>query len=133
VPGPQADRFAPVALDTFHRVRYTVSRRSDRMGCRLDGPALAARGGHDVASAGVAAGGVQVPADGLPIVLMADRQATGGYATIAVVASVDLARLAQAAPGSTVSFARTTVEEAVAAARRREDFLSTIEGREHGS
>jgi antagonist of KipI len=127
VPGPQAERFAGRMLDTFFSARYTVSRRADRMGCRLEGPALVAEGSHDIHSAGVVAGGVQVPGDGAPIVLLADRQATGGYALIAVVASADLAPLAQLAPGSTLSFSRATVDEALAAARRREEFLATIE------
>lgn len=127
VPGPQADRFAGHALDTFFSARYTVSRRADRMGCRLEGPGLAAQGGHDILSAGVVAGGVQVPGDGAPIVLLADRQATGGYALIAVVASADLAPLAQLAPGSTLTFSRVTVDEALAAVRQREEFLATIE------
>jgi len=131
VPGPQADRFEGDALDTFFSARYTVSRRADRMGCRLEGPGLAAEGGHDILSAGVVAGGVQVPGDGTPIVLLADRQATGGYALIAVVASADLAPLAQLAPGSTLSFSRATVDEALAAARQREEFLATIEAGAH--
>ena len=127
VPGPQADRFEGPALDTFFSARYTVSRRADRMGYRLEGPGLAAEGGHDILSAGVVPGGVQVPGDGVPIVLLADRQATGGYALIAVVASADLAQLAQLAPGSTLSFSRATVDEALTAARQREAFLATIE------
>jgi antagonist of KipI len=113
LPGPQADRFEGRALDTFFSARYTVSRRSDRMGCRLEGPALAARGSHDILSAGVAAGSIQVPADGSPIVLLADRQATGGYAVIAAVVSADLAALAPPAG----LFSRATVDEAEAAAR----------------
>jgi antagonist of KipI len=127
LPGPQADRFEGRALDTFFAARYTVTRRADRMGCRLAGPALEARGGHDILSAGVTAGSVQVPGDGAPIVLLADRQATGGYAVIAAVVSVDLAALAQLPPGSSVTFSRTTVDEAEAAARQREEFLATIE------
>ncbi len=125
--GPQADRFEERALDTFFSARYTVTRRADRMGCRLAGPALAARGGHDILSAGVAAGSVQVPADGAPIVLLADRQATGGYAVIAAVVSADLAMLAQLPPGSSVSFSRATLDEAEAAARQRDGFLAIIE------
>jgi antagonist of KipI len=127
LPGPQADRFEGLALDTFFSARYTVSRHADRMGCRLEGPGLSAEGGHDILSAGVVAGSVQVPGDGAPIVLLADRQATGGYAVIAAVVSADLATLAQLPPGSSVSFSRATVDEAVAAARQREDFLATIE------
>jgi antagonist of KipI len=127
VPGPQADRFEGHALDTFFSARYTVSRHADRMGCRLEGPGLSAEGGHDILSAGVVAGSVQVPGDGAPIVLLADRQATGGYAVIAAIVSADLAVLAQLPPGSSVTFARATVDEAVAVARQREDFLATIE------
>ena len=120
VPGPQEDAFTIAGVDAFYGGEYTVTDRSDRQGVRLDGPQVeAVDGRYDIVSDAVVFGSVQVPGDGKPIVLLADRQTTGGYAKIGVVASVDLPALAQAAPGSTVSFTRTTVDEAQADARER--------------
>jgi antagonist of KipI len=76
------------------------------MGFRLDGPALARAESDEVLSGPTCLGTVQVPANGVPIVLMADHQTTGGYPRIAEIASADVPRLAQLAPGGTVHFAR---------------------------
>lgn len=119
IPGPQEDAFEPGALDTFFSTDYGVSPRSDRAGVRLDGEALALAGAADLDPEGVVTGAVQVPADGLPIVLGPDRPATGGYVKIATVIAADLPLLAQARPGDTLRFALTTVEEARAAWRER--------------
>jgi antagonist of KipI len=102
--GPQDDAFTPDGLAVFLSAAYTVSSRSDRMGCRLEGPPVAHRAGADIVSDGVAWGAVQVPGDGRPIVLLADRQTTGGYAKIATVVGVDLGLLAQVLPGDAVRF-----------------------------
>jgi allophanate hydrolase subunit 2 len=98
-PGLQHD---PVALEALLSGRFVVGSR-DRTGARLAGPPIhLAR--HDVRSQGVPWGAVQVPADGQPIVLLADRGRTGGYAVPAVVDPRDLWQLAQARPGSEVWF-----------------------------
>jgi allophanate hydrolase len=78
----------------------------------LDGPAIHAFGGHDIVSDGTVAGSIQVPSSGRLIVLMAERQTTGGYPKIATVASVDLPRLAQTATGSTIRFKSISQDEA---------------------
>lgn len=113
VPGPQVDRFAPDALEA----EFRVTPRCDRMAYRLQGPPVVARGGHDIVSDGIAAGAIQVPGDGMPFVLMADRQPTGGYAKPGTVIRADLPRLAQLRPGAVVRFAAVDVETAVAALR----------------
>lgn len=113
--GPQADRFTDEAIATFLAAPYRLTPESDRMGARLDGPRLAHRAGADIVSDGTTAGSVQVPESGLPIVLLADRQTTGGYAKIATVISTDLPKLGQLAPGGTVRFARVDLAEAHAA------------------
>ncbi len=102
--GPQDDAFTPGGLSVFLSAPYTVSSQADRMGCRLEGPTVAHRAGADVVSDGIAWGAVQVPGDGRPIVLLADRQTTGGYAKIATVVGVDLGLLAQVLPGDAVRF-----------------------------
>lgn len=104
VPGPQADMFTEQGLATFYGTEYVVSPQCDRMGYRLDGAPLESVSGTDIVSDGIAFGSVQVTNAGLPIVLMADRQTTGGYAKIATVISEDLWQLAQCMPGCKVKF-----------------------------
>jgi antagonist of KipI len=88
--GPQQDCFAPEALETLSRGAFTLTAQADRMGYRLSGPPLIHAGSPDIISDATPLGAVQVPADQQPILLMADRQTTGGYPKIAVVISVDL-------------------------------------------
>ena len=96
------------------------------MGYRLDGPGLALREPLEMISEAVAFGTVQVPPDGNPIVLMADRQTTGGYPKIADVASVDLPLIAQTVPGDTVRFERISLDEAQALYLDRERAFARI-------
>ena len=117
VPGPQDDHFSPQSLAAFCAATYSVSPHSDRMGYRLSGPPVLSLLGHDIVSDGIALGAIQVPGDGLPIVLMADRQPTGGYPKIGCVIRADLPRLAQTRPGQSVHFSAVTVEDAVTALR----------------
>jgi len=98
--GPRDDWFAePTAL---FRDAYTVSPLSNRVGARLAGPALARGRAGELPSEGVVLGAVQVPADGRPLVFLADHPTTGGYPVIGVVD--DVTPLAQARPGTTVRF-----------------------------
>jgi KipI family sensor histidine kinase inhibitor len=126
VRGPQADRFGPEAWRTFRESAYRLTAESDRMGLRLAGPAIGRNDDKELVSQGVAAGTVQVPPDGLPIVLMADRQTIGGYPQIATVVTVDLPKLAQRRPGEEVRFELVTVAEARALAVARERELARL-------
>jgi biotin-dependent carboxylase-like uncharacterized protein len=111
--GPQDDYFTAEGVATFLGAEYRVGSLSDRMGYRLQGPPILHRGATGIISDGVPLGAVQVPADGQPIVMMADRQTTGGYPKIATVISADVPLLAQCMPGqSTVRFKVVSVEEA---------------------
>jgi biotin-dependent carboxylase-like uncharacterized protein len=110
--GPQDDRFAPAGIATFLGSAYTLLPQSDRMGVRLTGNRIEHLRGHDIVSDGIAPGSVQVPGDGQPIVLMVDRQSTGGYTKIATACSFDLGRIAQLRPGQSLRFQAVTVEEA---------------------
>ena len=112
IPGPQDDHFTEEGLKTFFREVYTVSAQSDRMGCRLEGPAIAHKNGADIISDGIAFGAVQVPSSGSPIIMAADRQTTGGYTKIATVISADFRFLGQLRAGDKVHFVPVTVEEA---------------------
>ncbi len=103
--GPQHDRFTEKGTQTFLSSEYRVTVQADRMGCRLEGPPIEHRAGADTVSDGIPPGAVQVPADGLPIIMLADRQTTGGYTKIATVITVDLPKLAQAQMEDRVRFA----------------------------
>ncbi len=113
--GPHLDHFPPPAVEVFLSTSFTVAPVSDRMGYRLLGPAIVRNEPADVLSCGMPLGGVQVPPDGQPIVLMSDHQTTGGYPLIATVARADLPILAQLAPGDSVRFRAVSPEEARAA------------------
>ena len=112
IPGPQDDCFTEAGTETFYAGTYKVTDKSDRMGCRLDGPVIAHAKAADIVSDGIAYGAVQVPKEGKPIIMMADRQSTGGYTKIANVITVDMPKLAQAQPGTKVHFQAVGVEEA---------------------
>lgn len=120
IPGPQADYFSSQGIDTFYTSSYTVTNQTDRMGMRLKGPKINHLDGFNIPSDGIVTGAVQVPGDGLPIILLADRQTTGGYPKIACVASVDLPKLAQLAPGALVRFKAVSLKESERLRRERE-------------
>jgi len=112
VMGPQDEKFTKEGKETFLNNEYLITSDFDRMGCRLEGPFVAAKEGADIISDGIAFGAVQVPSHGKPIILLADRQTTGGYAKIATVASVDIPKLVQLKTDNKVRFQAITVEEA---------------------
>jgi len=124
IPGPQDALFTREALELFFSARFTLSTKSNRMGYRLEGPALAHGPGTDILSDATPVGSVQVPKSGQPILLMADRQTTGGYPKIATVIAADLPVAGQLAPGDWVSFAPCTRREAVDALQRLEQRLA---------
>jgi biotin-dependent carboxylase-like uncharacterized protein len=110
--GPQADRFTPEGIAAFLGAPYEVTPQADRMGYRLKGPPIAHARGHDIVSDGIPLGGIQVPGEAQPIVLLVDRQTTGGYTKIATVIGVDIARIGQTRPGQRVRFRRVELAEA---------------------
>lgn len=127
LPGPQADYFAPDAFEVLQRVRFVVSPHSDRVGYRLTGDAPVRRvGDTEMISDATFLGGVQVPPSGEPILLMADRQTTGGYPQLAIVISADLPLAAQLAPGDWVEFQVCTRAEAVSALIAQEGKLLAV-------
>ncbi|MCD8015815.1 MAG: biotin-dependent carboxyltransferase family protein [Lachnospiraceae bacterium] len=110
--GPQEDAFTEQGLETFYSRCFTVSQESDRMGCRLTGTPIESQSGTDIVSDAIVFGSIQITPAGQPIILLADRQTTGGYAKIATVCTADLWKLAQARPGNTIHFQKISVEEA---------------------
>jgi KipI family sensor histidine kinase inhibitor len=131
--GPQDEYFDDAALDMLQRTRFTVSPQSDRMGYRLRAPDSARRillsrnavQGSMISDA-TFTGGVQVPPSGEPILLMADRQTTGGYPQIAVVITADLPMAGQLLPGDWIEFEFCTRDEAIAALRDQDEALRAI-------
>jgi antagonist of KipI len=124
VPAVHRDRFTDDAWGLLLHARFTVSPQSNRMGYRLDGPILTHVRGADILSEGMPIGAIQVPASGQPILLLAERATTGGYATIANVIAADLPVAGQLAPGDWIQFDLVTHAEAMAALRARERQLA---------
>jgi antagonist of KipI len=110
--GPHLEKFSMGTIEQFLSSEYMISAQSNRMGYRMNGPKLSHIGDADIISDAIPLGGIQVPANGQPIILMAERQTTGGYARIATVISVDIPALAQAQPGSVIRFKNVSIEEA---------------------
>ncbi len=110
--GPQHKYFSKEALAVLLGAEFRVSKDTDRMGMRLDGPLLRHRRGWDIVSDAIATGSIQVPGSGQPIVLLADHQTTGGYPKIATVISADLPRLGRCRPGDPLRFVSVELEAA---------------------
>jgi antagonist of KipI len=125
--GPQDDQFPEDGRRAFVTGIFGVSPDSDRTGIRLKGPAIPHRPGlsESIISEGVIAGAVQVPGDGLPIIILGETT-TGGYRKIATVISADLPLLGQIMPGSEVAFSAVTLDEAVQALRESEEKIEAL-------
>ncbi len=129
IAGPQTDYFSQRGIETFFTSEYVVCAGSDRMGMRLAGPAIDHTRGFNITSDGIAPGSIQVPGNGQPIVLLADRQTTGGYPKIATVISADLPALSRLPIGAKIAFEPVTLEIAEAARRALLADLAGLPGR----
>ncbi len=123
IAGPHDDALSPDAFARFLNTACLVTPQSDRMGMRLQAPALRLRP-REILTTPVPEGGIQVTPSGELIVLLAEHQTTGGYPVIATVISADVPLLAQARPGDTVHFRAVTPAEAGRARRRLSDWVS---------
>lgn len=111
--GPQDDYFTEVGIATFlSKEGYSITAESDRMGVRLDGKAIEHKQTADIISDGAVIGSIQVPANGMPIILMADRQTTGGYTKIGTVIKQDICKISQMGTNYKLFFEELTVQEA---------------------
>jgi biotin-dependent carboxylase-like uncharacterized protein len=119
IEGPHREMFDGAAFAALYESRYLVTPSSNRMGYRLEGPVLRHRGPADILSDATPIGSLQVPASGQPILLMADRQTTGGYPKIATVITADLPLAGQLAPGDWIEFRPETRQGAVSALRQQ--------------
>lgn len=126
IPGPQDEHFTSKGIQTFYSNEYTVSLNADRMGYVMNGTVIEHKGGADIVSDGIPLGAIQVPGNGLPIILLADRQTTGGYAKIAVAITADIPMLAQLKPGDIVRFVKVTQKEAFTAYQQYEQKIGVL-------
>lgn len=110
--GQQKDRFDEENIDKFVSSDYVFTKDSDRMGARLEGEVIVAKDGHDILSEPTQFGSIQIPKNGQPIILLADRQTAGGYTKIGTVIKVDLPVIAQRKPGDKITFKPVSIEEA---------------------
>lgn len=124
--GPHDRMFTPRAYERLFASRFVVTPSSNRMGYRLDGPAVEHAGAADILSDATPMGSVQVPPSGQPILLMADRQTTGGYPKIATVIGADLPLAGQLAPGDWIEFAPCTIAAAVEALKEQHARLEGL-------
>ena len=130
--GPQEDRFTANGLRTLLKQQYCVSEQCDRMGYRLEGPAIEHKSDANIITDGIALGSIQVPGDGKPIIMMADRQSTGGYTKIGTVISSDIPKLAQCRPGTMLQFQTIDIEKAQAFYRQeRREYEDLKEAYSH--
>jgi biotin-dependent carboxylase-like uncharacterized protein len=125
IAGPQSDYFTESEIAAFFASEYTVGPGSNRMGMRLEGRPIAHARGYNITSDAIAPGSIQVPGNGQPIVLLADRQTIGGYPKIATVISADLPALGRLPIGAKIRFEQVMIEEAQG---MRRILLAEIEG-----
>jgi len=128
VMGPQDDEFGD-GKELFLGSEWKISAMSDRMGYRLEGPAIKHLHGHNIVSDGTVDGSIQVPGNGAPIVLMPDRGTSGGYPKIATVITADLGRFAQTPAGKVFRFKAVGMAEAQNEVRKFADLLRTLPDR----
>ncbi|QOR69045.1 biotin-dependent carboxyltransferase family protein [Cytobacillus suaedae] len=125
--GPHDNEFSTESIENFFKEPYKVL-QADRMGYRLSSNSpLKHKNKADIASDAIPLGGIQVPSNGQPIILMADRQTTGGYTRIGTVISADIPKIAQVPPGGTISFKKCSIEEAHIVYQERETFISLLQ------
>ena len=126
--GPQDDQVGEATFDALLSTRFAVSPQSDRMGYRLVGggekPSPASAG--QMISDAAFIGAIQIPPSGDPILLMADRQTTGGYPQIATVITADLPKAGQLAPGDWIEFELCTRDRAITALREQDEALRAV-------
>ena len=125
--GQHEELFTEESYKTFYSSTYIVTPQSDRMGYRLDGPAIKLakelKGGR-VISLATPIGSIQIPPDGKPIILLPDCQTTGGYAIIATVIPLDVDKVAQCKPGVKLKFKEISISEAEEETRK---YLNLLE------
>ena len=127
IPGPQDEAVTEAGMKTFLSSPYKVSFDSDRMGIRLAGEKIEHVKAADIISDGIAFGSVQAPGDGQPIIMLAERQTTGGYCKIATAITADRSLLAQARPKDMIRFQAVSLEESLKALKEYRSFFDKLD------
>lgn len=125
--GPDDEMFTRDGLSTFFSEDYEITQEVDRMGCRLSGPKIEHKNKADIISDAITVGTIQVPASGQPIILLADRQTSGGYTRIGTVATVDIPRLVQQISGTKIRFEPISVEKAQQLYIKQEKMMKQLQ------
>ena len=125
--GPNNQEFSDESIDVLTQNTYSIAMDSDSVGIRLEGePLLHKSNSNNVISEGTTFGSIQIPSNGLPIILMSNRGTSGGYLKIATVISADHSKLAQLMPGNKVKFSLITYQNAVQEYRIQENILDSL-------
>ncbi|RKX75969.1 MAG: hypothetical protein DRP87_13225 [Spirochaetes bacterium] len=128
VEGPHQEYFSKKGEKTFYSAEYTVSKDADRVGYRLEGERIEHKGeAGKLISLGMVTGAVQVPGNGLPIVLTAEHRTHGGYPCIATVITIDMPKLVQCRPGDTIRFEKITLKKAQELLEDEESFFNDFD------
>jgi biotin-dependent carboxylase-like uncharacterized protein len=127
IPGPQDEALTDAGMKTFLSSPYKVSFDSDRMGIRLAGEKIGHVKAADIISDGITFGSIQAPGDGQPIIMLAERQTTGGYCKIATAITADRSRLAQARPKCVIRFHKVSLDEALRALKEYRSFFDKLD------
>lgn len=122
----QSKMFTQKGIEDFLSCEYTVSANYDRMGCRLEGVPVESLNGMDIISDAIAFGAIQISSDGMPIVMLADRQTIGGYAKIGAVISTDMPAFVQHKPGEKIHFRTVTLKEAQRLYKKEQKFYKKL-------
>ncbi len=130
--GPQEDYFTEEGLRTFVTGTYRLTSDSNRMACKLSGPVIEGKQPTDIISDGISLGAIQVSSNGQPIVMLCDRQTTGGYAKIGTVISTDISVLAQCKPGDEILFEPISLKEAQKLYKKRTENMRKLQRRVNG-
>ncbi|XQY91720.1 biotin-dependent carboxyltransferase family protein [Metabacillus sp. HB246100] len=133
LPGAQFHQFTTQSKNKFFTEGFKVLPQSDRMGYKLSGPTLKLKEKVEMLSEAVVHGTIQIPPDGQPIILLVDRQTTGGYPKLAQIASIDLSLVAQMKPGERIQFTDITIEDAEHLYLEREERFKQLVGSIHYS
>lgn len=126
VMGPQDDYFTSKGIETFLKSVYAIGSDSNRMACKLSGQPVEFKNGGDIISDGIAPGSIQVAGNGLPMIMMADRQTIGGYAKIATVISADIPVIAQCKPQDEIVFEKVSLRKAVSIYKREHKKMQKL-------
>ena len=127
ITGLQEDAFTEEGKMLLFESEYTITSESDRMGCRLEGPKIGhTEKGADIVSDAIPLGAVQIPGHGMPIIMLADRQTTGGYTKIGVLSPLSIEALVQKMPGYKVRFRKADVHEGADEQKRIRDAVRRV-------